>query len=39
VLDAGRIVERGRHADLLAHGGAYHRLWDAQRQELTGDLV
>ena len=30
VLDQGRIVERGHHADLLHHGGAYHRLWHAQ---------
>src|SRR5262249_15872483 len=25
-LDAGRIVEQGSHADLLAHGGLYARL-------------
>ncbi|MDL2718026.1 MAG: ABC transporter ATP-binding protein [Acidobacteriota bacterium] len=30
VLDAGRIVERGRHAELLAAGGMYRRLHDLQ---------
>ena len=30
VLDQGRIVEQGRHADLLALGGAYARLHHAQ---------
>jgi subfamily B ATP-binding cassette protein MsbA len=30
VLDRGRIVERGRHAELLAQGGAYHHLYTLQ---------
>jgi ATP-binding cassette subfamily B protein len=30
VMDAGRIVEQGTHAELLAAGGAYHTLHQAQ---------
>jgi ABC-type transport system involved in Fe-S cluster assembly fused permease/ATPase subunit len=33
VLDQGRVVERGSHAELLAAGGAYARLWEAQRHQ------
>ncbi|MCA9739238.1 MAG: ABC transporter ATP-binding protein, partial [Gemmatimonadetes bacterium] len=36
VLDDGRIVERGAHADLLARGGTYARLH--RRQLLEEDL-
>jgi ATP-binding cassette, subfamily B, bacterial len=30
VVDGGRIVERGTHAELLAHGGLYARLYEEQ---------
>jgi ABC-type transport system involved in Fe-S cluster assembly fused permease/ATPase subunit len=36
VLDAGSIVERGTHADLLAHGGRYAALWRAQHGASAG---
>ena len=29
VMDDGRVVESGPHAELVAAGGAYARLWDA----------
>ncbi|MEW6098223.1 MAG: ABC transporter ATP-binding protein/permease [Pseudomonadota bacterium] len=31
VLEDGRIVERGRHHDLLARGGRYARMWAMQQ--------
>lgn len=34
VLDAGRITERGTHADLMQLGGAYRRLWDVQHSRV-----
>ena len=33
VLDRGRVVERGAHAELLARGGRYAELW---RRESPG---
>ncbi|MCC4607349.1 ABC transporter ATP-binding protein [Xanthomonas campestris] len=35
VMDAGRIVETGTHAELIAYGGLYARLWARQ----TGGFV
>ena len=39
VMDAGRIVEQGTHAELLARGGAYFNLYQAQFAAAATDLV
>ncbi len=32
VLDQGEIIERGRHADLVARAGVYAAMWNRQKQ-------
>jgi len=36
VIDDGRIVEQGTHAELVVHGGLYADLW--KRQRITDEL-
>jgi ATP-binding cassette, subfamily B, heavy metal transporter len=35
VMDAGRIIERGTHAQLLALGGRYASMWSLQQSDAS----
>jgi len=37
VIDRGRIVEEGTHAELLQRGGLYARLWRRQSGGFLGE--
>jgi ATP-binding cassette subfamily B protein len=38
VLEAGRIVERGTHMELVERGGLYAEMWNRQRQDADAPL-
>jgi ABC-type multidrug transport system fused ATPase/permease subunit len=38
VLERGRIVQRGRHADLIGRAGLYQRLWNIQTNLVRNEI-
>lgn len=39
VLDQGRIVQRGTHAELLARGGTYREIYEIQFRDRDGEVL
>jgi ATP-binding cassette subfamily B protein len=39
VLDGGRVIERGRHHDLLLKDGAYARMWQRQQTAAASGIA
>ena len=39
VLDKGRVIEQGKHAELLAKKGLYTQMWELQQQEEAQQLA
>lgn len=35
VMQGGRVIESGTHADLLSQGGRYREAWESQKAEVT----